>query len=68
MSKEKWACADCGYVSAASGRPSLNTCPGCRGDFTWEKVAQQLRPYMSDEEAETATAAVREVLYRGSDD
>lgn len=54
-------------VPLGRDRPSRNTCPSCRGDFTWtpetvEKVAQQLRPYMSDEDAVKATEGVRRAL------
>ena len=67
MSPEKMVCGDCGYEPVGSGRPSINTCPQCRGDFTWtphvrEKVAQQLRPYMSDDDAEKVTDGVYKAL------
>lgn len=30
-------CRDCGYRPLGSSRPATNTCPSCRGDFTWEQ-------------------------------
>lgn len=30
-----WYCLDCGYRAVDRGRPSVNICPRCRGDFTW---------------------------------
>jgi rubrerythrin len=34
----EWRCRDCGYKPADKGRPAINTCPSCKGDFTWEEV------------------------------
>lgn len=66
-----YVCGDCGYEPVGSGRPPINTCPQCRGDFTWaprvrEAVAQQLRPYMSDADAEKAVDGVRVALGEGA--
>lgn len=38
MPGERWRCGDCGYEPVGTGRPSILTCPRCKGDFTWEPV------------------------------
>lgn len=35
---DRWRCVDCGYTPVGAGRPPINTCPRCRGDFTWSPL------------------------------
>lgn len=31
----RFVCQWCGYRPIGRGRPSINTCPQCRGDYPW---------------------------------